>query len=648
MMQESLQKARELASSAEELQRIAQEAGQPAHYGVEELFQRPQRFAFAISPCGTYFSFRERQPDGKSHLYLQELTTGQTTCILQEGEEPIKGYGWLSPERLYYIQDQGGDENYHLYACDTDGSHALDLTPYPNCKVQIIALLRDDPKHIIIGMNKNNPQLFEPYRLNVYDGTTELLFRNEDVTAPIQDFIFDKMGRMRGFVRLENGVNSSLYYNDDLSKVGREDVYRHKITTRWDETFDLLYFNYPSSNPHEVYVCSNVGRDKSAILRYDIRSMELLEELFVHPEYDVAGLSLSRKRNYEINYWSYDADRYTLCPISETYRAIDRRFKALDPDELYYVVDYDDEEKTFLIVTQSDRNYGTYHTYRPATDEVQTLCSLKPDLQAENLSPMQHLKLKARDGVELHAYLTLPLSASKDRPVPMVVIPHGGPQGIRDTWGFDPEVQLLAQYGYASLQVNFRISGGYGKKFLRAGFKQVGRAVQSDLEDAVQYVLEHYPIAERQLAVYGGSHGGYATLMAMVRRPQLFACGVDYVGISSIETFFESFPEYWKPMRDIVKEIWYDVDDPQELAIAREVSPLLQTDRIERPILVVQGANDPRVKLSEANQMVEALRAKGLSTPYMLKENEGHGFYNENNRIEFYRTMIGFLALHLK
>ncbi len=642
MTQEILQQARLLATPKSELNTLMQQAVGARHYGVEELLSRPRRFSFSLSPCGAYLSFREHQEDGKDNVFVQELASGNTWCALQEGEEPIKGYGWLNRERLFYLSDRGGDENYWLYACDIYGGDALCLTPYEGCKVQILAILREDPQHIIVGINKNNPQLFEPYKLNIYTAQLEQLYENSNPQAPIQEFLFDKYAVLRGFVRLEGGVNQAFYYQE---QEGGE--YTHKITTRWDESFDILCFNYPSNNRHEAYVASNIGRDKTAILLYDLRTMKPIKELFVNEDYDVAHLSLSRKRNYEINYWAYDADKYTIVPLSDTYKKIDRKMKQECPEELYYVVDYDDEEETFLVVAQSDREYGTYYTYCTATDELQLLCSLKPHLKKEYLAPMLPIELTAADGLPLRGYLTLPIRDDETTKVPLVLIPHGGPQGIRDTWGFDHEAQLLAQYGYATLQVNFRISGGYGKAFLQAGFKQIGNAVQADMEDAVDYVVGHYPIDAKRMAVYGGSHGGYATLMALVRNPDKFVCGIDYVGISSIETFFESFPEYWKPMRDVMKEIWYDVDDPKELQQARDVSPLLQIDRIQKPVFVVQGANDPRVKLSEANQMVQALRHKGLFTPYMVKENEGHGFYHEENRIEFYKAMIGFLKSYL-
>ena len=218
---------------------------------------------------------------------------------------------------------------------------------------------------------------------------------------------------------------------------------------------------------------------------------------------------------------------------------------------------------------------------------------------------------------------------------------------MRDSWGFNPESQLFASRGYATLQVNFRISGGYGKDFLRKGFGEVGRKVMDDVEDGVRYVIDQGWIDPNRVAIYGASHGGYATLMGLVKTPDLYVCGVNYVGVSNIETLLASIPEYWKPYLEMLYEIWYDLRDAEEAAIAQEVSPLYQVEKIKKPLFVVQGANDPRVNIKESDQIVEALRGRGYDVPYMVKYNEGHGFGQEENRLEFYKAMMGFLSKYL-
>jgi len=323
---------------------------------------------------------------------------------------------------------------------------------------------------------------------------------------------------------------------------------------------------------------------------------------------------------------------------------MEKEFKGKE----FYVLDYDDNEDKYLIITQSDKLYGTYYQYDTKTHKFTLLYDLMPQLKEEDMSEMRPITFKSRDGLTLHGYITLPKAALAGKKVPLIVNPHGGPQGIRDSWGFNPEAQLFASRGYATLQVNFRISGGYGKKFLKAGFKQVGRKTMNDVEDGIKYCIAKEWIDKDKIAIYGASHGGYAVLMGLIKTPDLYACGVDYVGVSNIFTLFNSIPEYWKPYKEQIKEIWYDLDDPDESKIAKSVSPVYQSDKIQKPLFVVQGANDPRVNINESDQIVSALRTRGFDVPYMVKYNEGHGFGREENQLELYKYMLGFLAKHLK
>jgi dipeptidyl aminopeptidase/acylaminoacyl peptidase len=281
------------------------------------------------------------------------------------------------------------------------------------------------------------------------------------------------------------------------------------------------------------------------------------------------------------------------------------------------------------------------------TDEISELYNLMPQLKDEDMAEMRPISFKSRDGITIHGYITLPKAALEGQKVPVIVNPHGGPQGIRDSWGFNPEAQLFASRGYATLQVNFRISGGYGREFLESGFKQIGRKAMDDVEDGLQYVVDQGWVDADKAAIYGGSHGGYAVLRGLTKTPDLYACGVDYVGVSNLFTFMKTIPPYWKPYLKIIKEIWYDEDIPEEKAIMEEVSPVYQIDKIEKPLFVAQGANDPRVNIDESDQIVEALRKKGFDVPYMVKYDEGHGFGKEENSIHLYKSMMGFFAKHL-
>lgn len=632
----------DLVTSEEELRKLVEFDKGDYKYSVADYFARPNASAFQLSPNGKYLSYKEK--DGlKNHVYIKELSSGKVTRVIEEKEEPIKGYGWINDDRLYYVMDNAGDENYHIYATDIDGENQRDLTPFEGAKASILSLLKEQKDYIIILLNKDNPQVFEPYKLNVVTGELQKLYENSDPANPIQGYDFDKEGNLRAFTKLVNGVEMELYYKNSVTG-----EFELKKKMNWDDSFGIIAFNYNTSDPDDAYVVTNLDGDKARIVLYDFKNDREIKEVFSHPDYDVSDMGISRKRNWEIDYFGYEGEKSEIIPVSDLYKEIDAGVKKNFPGKMWGVADYDDNENTFLIILQSDKLYGKYYEYNVKTKQFSLLYDLMPQLKEEDMAEMRPITFKSRDGLTIHGYITLPKAALEGKKVPMVVNPHGGPQGIRDSWGFNPETQLFASRGYATLQVNFRISGGYGKEFLRAGFKQIGRKVMDDVEDGVQYAIAQGWVDENKIAIYGGSHGGYATLMGLVKTPDLYVCGVDYVGVSNIETFFTSFPEYWKPLTEMVKQIWYDLDNPEERAIAREVSPVYQIDKIIKPVYVVQGANDPRVNINESDQIVTALRAKGLDVPYMVKYNEGHGFYREENRMDFYSTMLGFLAKYLK
>ena len=632
-----------LVTSDETLKQLAAFDAGNYKYKVADYFARPKASSFRLSPNGKYMSYLEKDDKNKNHVYVKEIATGKVNRAIEEKDELIKGYGWISDEKLYYMMDKGGNENFHIYATNIDGTNASDLTPFEGVRAGIISVLKDQKNIIIFQMNKNNKQIFEPYRLNAATGEITQLFENKDAANSIQSYEFDKDGNLRAYTQLRNGVETEFYYKDPATN-----EFKLMKKMNWDDSFGIISFNYKSTNKDEAYVYSNLDSDKARIILYDFKADKKISEVFSNPDYDATSMHLSRKRNYEIDYFGYDGEKSEIIPVSKTYKDLDSRVKKQFPGKEYGVTGYDDDEKTFLIVLQSDKLYGTYYEYNTTTGKFKLLYDLMPQLKEADMAIMKPITFKSRDGLTIHGYITLPKEALAGKKVPMIVNPHGGPQGVRDNWGFNPEAQLFASRGYATLQVNFRISGGYGKEFLRAGFKQIGRKVMDDVEDGVKYAISQGWVNENKIGIYGGSHGGYATLMGLVKTPDLYACGVNYVGVSNIETLFASMPEYWKPQLKIMGEIWYDLDNPEELKIAREVSAVNNVDKIKKPLLVVQGANDPRVNINESDQIVTALRAKGFDVPYMVKYNEGHGFQREENRMDFYSAMLGFFAKHLK
>lgn len=612
-------------------------------YKVEDYFQKPKASGFQMSPGGKYLSYQEKDEDGKNHLYVKNTTNGEINRAIEEKEELIKGYGWINDSRLMYVMDKGGDENYHIYAVNIDGTNSVDLTPYEGVKANLLNRLREQKDFIIVSMNKENSKVFEPYKINVNTGVSEKLFTNTDINNPIERYEFDKDGVLRGYTKIVNGLENHIFHKPEGAK-GFELLFQ----LDWKSTFRILSFNYASKNKDEAYVLTNLDSDKSRIVLYDLKKKKVIKEIYSNKTYDVSSIALSRKRNYEIDYLGYYGEKQVIEPVSKTYKDLNAIWTKEFKGNQFSITDVTENEDKYLLVVSSDKVYSRYYEYNAKTKKTSLLFDLMPQLNEKDMAEVRPITFKSRDGLTLHGYITLPKEALNGKKVPLIVNPHGGPQGLRDYWGFNPETQLFASRGYATLQVNFRISGGYGKEFLEAGFKQIGRKVMEDVEDGVRYVIEQGLVDENNVAIYGASHGGYATLMGLIKTPELYKCGVDYVGVSNLETFFSTFPAYWEKYRAMMYEIWYNMEDAKELEIAKEVSPINNLDKINKPLFVVQGANDPRVNINEADQIVTAMRAKGFEVPYMVKYNEGHGFYHEENSIALYKTMLGFFAQNLK
>ncbi|MFA8435517.1 MAG: prolyl oligopeptidase family serine peptidase [Marinifilaceae bacterium] len=633
----------DLPSTTQELVQVASLEKGHFKYSIEDYFAKPETSGFKFSPDGHYFSYQEKDANGKRHVYVKDTESGKVTKVIEEGEELIRGYGWANNTRLIYLKDKGGNENYHLFAADLDGKNQKELTPFDNVRVMILNILKEQPDYMIIQMNKDNPQIFEPYKLNINSGELTKLYENKDMTKPVMGYDFDKDGNLRALTRQVNGTEYEVMYRlsekDDFYVVEQFD---------WQGEFAILGFDYQAPNSHQAYVLTNLGRDKKAIARYDLKAKKVLEVVYENPTFDVDGMSRSRKRGYEIDYFHYTGEKSHITPVSKYYKNLHARFTKEFGTKEYSITSYSDDESKYLIYVGSDKLYGEYYMYNVASDKMKKLLNLMPQLKEKDMAEMRPIKFKSRDGMTVYAYLTLPKEAKMGQKVPLIVNPHGGPYGIRDRWGFNPETQLFASRGYATLQVNYRGSGGYGKEFYLAGSKQIGRKMLNDLEDGVAYVIEQGWVDANKVAIYGASYGGLATLGSLVKTPDLYTCGVDYVGVSNLFTFVKSFPAYWKPFMKQFYAQWYDPENPEEKKIMEEVSPALNADKITKPLFIVQGANDPRVNINESDQVVETLRGKGYDVPYMVKYNEGHGFHHEENQIELYKTMMGFFAKYLK
>ncbi|MFT5845707.1 MAG: dipeptidyl aminopeptidase/acylaminoacyl peptidase [Saprospiraceae bacterium] len=633
----------DLPSTELELKTLAELEKGLFKYSVEDYFKKPEQSSFQFSPDGNYFSFRQRDENGKSHVYVKNTDTDKINLAIEEGEDLIRGYGWANNSRLIYLKDKGGDENYHIYAADIDGKNSMDLTPFDGVKANFSNLLKDQRDFVIVDLNKNNPEIFEPYKLNIVTGELTQLYKNEDASNPISGYTFDKDGNLKGYTQQEGATNYSLYY-----RLGENEPFKKMLTTTWQDNFYIAGFDYASGNPHQAYVISNLESNTDELILYDFETNKEIKKVFSNPTFDVGGMSRSKLRNYEIDYYYFNGEKSTTIPVSDAYKKMHEKFQNQFGDKEFNISSVTDKEDKYLIYVTSDKLYGKYFTYDVNEDAFKEIMDLMPQLEEGNMAAMRSLKFKTRDGLTIYAYLTLPNTTLTGAKVPLIVNPHGGPYGPRDSWGFNPESQLFASRGYATLQINYRGSGGYGKEFYLAGNKQIGRKMLNDLEDGVAYVKTLGLIDDSKIAIYGASYGGLATLGSLVKTPDLYTCGVDYVGVSNLFTFFKSFPPYWKPYLGQVYEQWYDENSKEDQEIMKKVSPALNVDKMKKPLFVIQGANDPRVNIDESDQVVLNLRKRGFDVPYMVKYDEGHGFGKEHNKIELYKSMMGFFAKHLK
>jgi len=632
-----------LPSSKTQLDSFAQLDKGIYKYSIEDYFAKPKQFSFQFSPNGKFVSFREKDENGKNNVYAKNVENNKTIKVISEGKELIRQYGWVNNTRLFYIQDQGGNENYQLFAVDIDGTNLKSLTPFNNVTVSIIKILKEQPDYMIIQMNKDNPQIFEPYKLNINTGALLKLFENKDTISPIDTYVFDKDGDLRAYIKIENSTDNVLYYrtssNDSFEKVVKLD---------WKDNFEIIDFDYTSSNKHAAFVVTNLYSNTNEILLYDLKEKKIINKIYSNATFDIDGLETSRKRGYEVDYYYYTDEKLQIVPVSKTFKILHQKITNRFKNKQYVMPSKTDDEYKYLIYVSSDKLYGTYYVYDAIKDSFQKIIDLKPELKEDDMGEMRPIKFESRDGLLIYGYLTLPKDYMTLGKIPLIVNPHGGPYGIRDYWGFNPETQLFASRGYATLQVNYRGSGGYGKKFYLAGNNQIGRKMLDDLEDGVAYVKSQGWIDKDKIAIYGGSYGGLATLGSLVKTPDLYTCGVDYVGVSNLFTFYKSFPPYWKPYMRQVYEQWYNPEKEDEKKIMTEVSPALNVDKMKKPLFVIQGSNDPRVNINESDQIVKSLRENGFDVPYMVKYNEGHGFGHDENRIDLYKAMMGFFAKHLK
>ena len=613
---------------------VTAQAQAAKQYPLRDFFKKPDQAYFRISPDGKTLGFMQPY-ESRLNIFVQPIDKAGSKegikRVTAETARDISNYFFKGPQHVLYTKDFGGDENFHVVMADINTGKVQDLTPHEGTRASILDALPDDDDHILVTHNKRDKRIFDVYRINIKTGEEKLAAQNP---GNFTGWITDHAGKIRGAVSAD-GVNTSLFY-----RATEADAFKSIVTTNFRETVNVAAF---TADNKQMYVISNRGRDKSALFEFDPVTAKEGKLVFEHPVVDVAVLGWSRARNVptQVDYQVDKIERHFLdAEAKRTYEALQAKLPGYEIN----IQSATKDEKTLIVAASSDRTPGSRYLYDVKADRLKKLADINDAIAEADMAEMKPIAYTSRDGLTIRGYLTLPKGVAAKN-LPVIINPHGGPWA-RDGWGYNPEIQFLANRGYAVLQMNFRGSTGFGRKFWEASFKQWGLTMQDDITDGVNWLVKESIADPKRVAIYGASYGGYATLSGITRTPDLYAAAVSYVGVSNMFTFMKSIPPYWKPFLEMMTEMVGDAEtDKAQLTLT---SPALNADKIKTPLFVAQGAKDPRVVKAESDQMVEALKKRGIDVDYMVKDNEGHGFSNQENQFDFYEGMEKFLAKHLK
>jgi dipeptidyl aminopeptidase/acylaminoacyl peptidase len=602
------------------------------------LFGNPERISPRISPDGTQLAWIAPS-DGVLNVWVAPAGTGQgeginwsaARVVTDDSDRGIRMFAWAHDGRhLLYLQDTGGDENWRLHDVDLATMQRRDLTPFGNVQTQLIAGEKKFPTEILVGMNRDNPQLHDVYRLDLTTGELTKEVENPGFVG----WVADSQLVVRAGIAPQPDGGLVL-----MVRGGGGEEWRPLLSIDAEDALTSGPVAF-SEDGTSMLVLSSVGTNTGRLVRLNLTTGDA-EVLAEDPEADVTGIRLHPDtREPQIVTFLKDRSEYRVLDpdVADDLAAI----RALHPGDPSFD-DADDTDATWLIRFTTDTGAVPFFSYDRETRTGRFLFETRPELARYELAPMEPFSFTARDGLTIHGYASFPPGAGREG-LPTVLNVHGGPWA-RDAWGFHPEAQWLANRGYLCIQVNYRGSTGYGKAFVNAGDREWGGRMHDDLVDAIAHITGQGWADPARIAIYGGSYGGYAALVGAAFTPELFRCAVDIVGPSNLKTLIETVPPYWAPM---IAQFHRRLGDPAKDAdFLWSRSPLSRADNISIPLLIAQGANDPRVKQAESEQIVAALKAAGIDHEYMLFPDEGHGFAKPENRLRFYAAAERFLAKHL-
>jgi dipeptidyl aminopeptidase/acylaminoacyl peptidase len=596
----------------------------------ETLFGNPEKTQVKISPNGKRLAYLA--PDkGVLNVWVRTIGQNDDQVVTADKKRGIRIYDWQQDsEHILYMQDFDGDENWHIYQTNLKTKNTRDLTPFQGVAAQGFSTDPNFPDQILVPLNIRDRRFHDMYRINLKNGAVEMDTENP---GDVAGFTQDNQFRVRvAQVFLPDGGTEIRVRDDEKSP--------WRTFLKWgpDESFGGVAAFTPDSQG--VYLISSVDANAARLLEVNLatsRKIVVAEDR----QYDVSGL-LTHPTKHTLEAVEFVRERSEWTLIDTSLQAdFDALRKVRDGD--FYIASRDLADKTWVVNYVVDDGPVSFYIYDRTSRKATFLFSNRPALEKYRLAKMQPVSFQARDGLMIHGYLTLPVGL-EPRNLPLVLNVHGGPWG-RDTWGLDNEAQWLANRGYAVLQINFRGSTGYGKAFVNAGDREWAGKMHADLIDGKEWAVKQAYADPRKVCIMGGSYGGYATLVGLTFTPDEFACGVDIVGPSNLVTLLSTIPPYWTPVKSLFKKRVGDLETEQEFLKSR--SPLFRADQIKAPLLIGQGANDPRVKQAESDQIVAAMRKNGKAVEYLVFPDEGHGFARPENRLTFYAATEPFLAQYL-
>jgi len=598
----------------------------------ENLLGNPERANPTISPDAKHLGWLAPDPHDVLQVWVQTIGKKDARAVTAEKTRGITSYGWaFDSKTIIYAQDAAGDENFHLFAVSLDNNNIRDLTPWSGVRAESVASNPKFPEQILVALNLRDRKTMDVYRIDLVTGAAVLDTKNPgDVARWLAD---DNMIVRAAVITTPDG-GTELRVRDTAAA-----PWRSLIKASLEDELTPLDFTLDGRS---LYLGTSVGRDTIALVRRQLASGQ--ETVIAHSDDADLSDAMIHPTRHVVEAAAFDPGRTHWTVVDPSIQAdFDGIAKITDGD--FSIVDRDLADKTWLVSFESDRAPVRFYSWDRAKKKATFLFSNRPKLEGAPLAPIKPIEFTSRDGLKIRGYLTLPIGAPAKN-LPMVLSVHGGPWA-RDRWGFNPYVQLMANRGYAVLQVNFRGSTGFGKKFLHAGDRQWGLAMQDDLTDGVAWAVSQKIADPKRVAIEGGSYGGYAALAGAAFTPDLYRCAVDECGPSNLFTLLKSLPPYWEVMRAMFFTRVGDPDNRADKALLTRASPLFAADKIKIPLLIGQGANDPRVKQAEAEQIVDAIGKHGGIATYVLYPDEGHGFARPANRLDFIARTEKFLADNL-